>query len=113
MINILLQVSILDELIKKNLKGSTILNSMPFLLVKGAFPPLIALYGISSHGDGLSIVQLVSNLGKELMDWLFKNYIDALPHLIFTIPSTFPMVELAIAPKQSPYNSPCLPDIII
>ena len=68
MINILLQVSILNELIKKSLEGSSILGSVPFFLVKGAFPPLIALCGISSHGGGILVVRLVSNSSEKLMD---------------------------------------------
>ncbi|GFZ00551.1 hypothetical protein Acr_14g0001860 [Actinidia rufa] len=38
-----IQVSNLNELIKKSLKGSAILGSVPFLLVKGALLPLIVL----------------------------------------------------------------------
>ena len=97
MINILLKVSELNEMIMKSLERSAILSSVPFLLLKDALPSLIAFCRIFSHGGGLSVVQLVSDLGEELMDWLPKDYVDALPHSLFTVPNTFSMLELAIS----------------
>ena len=87
-------MSSLNELIKTSLKGSVILSSVPY-------------------GGGFSVVRLDSNSSVELMDWLYKDYIDALPHLIFMVPHTFSMLEFAIAHRRSPYSSLFLPDIVL
>ncbi|GFS30027.1 hypothetical protein Acr_00g0009750 [Actinidia rufa] len=53
LVNKLFQVSISDKLIKKSLQSSAVLGSMPLLLVIGTLPPLIAPFGVPSHGIGL------------------------------------------------------------
>ncbi|GFY90984.1 hypothetical protein Acr_07g0011800 [Actinidia rufa] len=49
-------VKLSDELIKKKLQSSIILDFLPLLLVKGTFQPLIVPFGIPTHGVHLSSV---------------------------------------------------------
>ena len=49
---------------------------MSFFLMERTFPPLIAFLKISSHGERLFVVRLVSNPGEKFVDWFFENRID-------------------------------------
>ena len=63
----LFQVSIPDELSKKNLQSSAIFEFVSFLLVIGTLPSLIAPFGVPSQWIDLLEVWFISNLGKELV----------------------------------------------
>ena len=78
-----------NELVKKKLQDSTILCFMTLLLVKGILPLLITPFGVPSHEVRLFEVWLVSNQGKELVDWLLENYIDHLPPPALIISQAF------------------------
>ena len=92
MINVLLQVSILNELIKKNLQWFVVLDFMPFLLIKRTFEPLVASLGISSYRGEFIVIRLVLKLGEEFANWLFENHIDSLPHPTFIVCQIFSLL---------------------
>ncbi|GFY81020.1 hypothetical protein Acr_01g0008290 [Actinidia rufa] len=84
LVNELFQVSIPDELIKESLQSLAILGFVPLLLVIGTLPPLIAPFGVSSHGGRLLEVWLISNSDKELVDRFFE-IIDLIPCSVLVI----------------------------
>ena len=71
-----LQMSFADELIKKDVQSLAVLYFVSPFLVQGTFPQLVTLFGFSPHGFRLFEIQLVSDSGKEPLDWFFKDHVD-------------------------------------
>ena len=85
LVNKLLQVPNLDQLVKENLQGPTVLYFVSLFLMERTFPSLVVLPRVSSHGCGLFEVRFISDLGEKFVDWFFKNHIEPLPHSVVIV----------------------------
>ena len=57
-------MSVSDQLIQENFKGLADFFHVSFFFVERTLPPLVAFFGVPSHGFKLFEVKFVSDLGK-------------------------------------------------